>query len=107
MDITTTELHGYTMIHLNFERLDIVNMQETKEQLHSIILEKNHIVLDMQKVTFVDSSGLSVLIGTLKQVTAKESGSLKLCGLTNQPIELLELTQLHSVFTIVEDCNTL
>jgi anti-anti-sigma factor len=61
----------------------------------------------MENILFLDSSGLSILISILKKVTAKEGATLQLCGLTKQPMELLELTQLHRVFTLIEECSSL
>jgi len=59
----------------------------------------HHLVLDMSGVEFVDSSGLSVLVATLKTCRA-EGGEVVLLGLTPPVRALVELTRLHHVFEI-------
>ena len=102
-----SELGSYTKITIMKERFDVASMLEIKEEIHNII-EKNHkIVIDMAMVNFLDSSGLSVLISILKTIKKNDGAELKLCELTTQPAELMEITQLYNVFNIIEDCNTL
>ena len=56
------------------------------------------IVLDLRDVTFIDSSGLGLLVRILAR-TGKEN--LKLCGLTGRIAEMLRITRLSNVF----DCH--
>lgn len=105
MNITTTQLQEYTKITIEKERFDVAAMQVLKEEISQVLEEKDAILLDMSKVTFLDSSGLSVLISILKTVKKREQGQLKLCALNEQPKELMTITQLSSVFEIIEICE--
>jgi len=102
-----SELGSYTKITVMKERFDVASMQEIKEEMHNIIKEKHKIVIDMSMVNFLDSSGLSVLISVLKTLKKHDDAELKLCELTTQPAELMEITQLYNVFDILKDCSTL
>ncbi|MEA1880251.1 MAG: STAS domain-containing protein [Campylobacterota bacterium] len=104
MSITTTQNNNRTTVNIEYERIDINNMQQVKDELLALVESNDTLVLNMQKVLFVDSSGLSVLISAFKKMISKE-GSLELCALTSQPKELMEITQLNSIFNISELCN--
>lgn len=55
------------------------------------------VVVDLSKVTYIDSSGLGTLLATY--ISAKSAGcNLKLINLTQHIKELLHLTRLSSVF---------
>jgi len=105
MNITITKIKNYTKITIEKERLDVASMKAVKDDIFAIIEEHNKIILDMSKVHFLDSSGLSVLISILKMLNKIDDATLTLCALQEQPSELMELTQLYNVFTIVESCD--
>jgi len=102
MSIKVNEVNGYTVITVETERLDVVNMKEMKEAMMEVVDNGYHkVVIDLSNVTFIDSSGLSVIISLFKRLNALE-GELILCGLGEQPKELLEITQLIRLFKVVE-----
>lgn len=57
------------------------------------------IVVDLQEVDFMDSSGLSALVSGLRAVRERD-GSLHLCRPQPQPLTALKLTMLDRVFPI-------
>ena len=73
-----------------------------KDLLHLIDTGHQQLVLDLGEVTFVDSSGLSVLVSALKAAN-KNAGSVALLNLTNDVRALIELTRMHEVFQIFAD----
>lgn len=103
--ITNLENSKETMVEINREKLDVLNMKGLKENIMKIITtENNNLVINLRQVMFIDSSGLSVLISLFKHLKTVDR-SLSLCGLNEQPTELLEITQLDKIFTISEVCN--
>ena len=58
------------------------------------------IVLDLSGLTFVDSSGLGVLVGALKRVRELDRKDLVLVGLQGPPRRVFEITGLTELFTI-------
>ncbi len=87
------------------ERLDAHNSGEFKNQvLHLFEEGKNHLIVDLQAVRFVDSSGLGALVSGFKNASSR-SGSLKLCSLQLQVKSMFELTRLHRVFEIFADVD--
>lgn len=63
---------------------------------------KNRVVLNLEGVTFIDSTGLGALI--LAHSTLKvASGALKLSHLSKRNIQLLVITKLTTVFELFND----
>jgi len=58
-------------------------------------------ILDFQDVTFVDSSGIAVVINTLRQVKKLE-GKLVLSGLSSQPMRVFRAAGIDKLVEIKE-----
>ena len=87
-------------------RLDASAVKILKENVDLLIKKDiKSIVLEMSEVDFVDSSGLGSLVSCLRLVN-KENGDIKLASLQSQIRGLLELTRLHRVFQIYDDCDS-
>ena len=105
MKIAIENLNDVKKITLNVEKFDVANMQEIKKAIDTELKENpSDVLINFSNVSFVDSSGLSVIISVFKQLNGLKH-KLELCGLQAQPMELLEITQLHKIFTIVDTCN--
>ncbi|HIP20582.1 MAG TPA: anti-sigma factor antagonist [Sulfurimonas sp.] len=105
MKISIENSNNVKIITLNVEKFDVVNMQEIKKAIDAEIKNNpSDVLINFSNVSFVDSSGLSVIVSVFKQLNGLEH-KLELCGLQAQPMELLEITQLHKIFTIVDSCN--
>ena len=58
-------------------------------------------VLDFRDVTFMDSSGIAVVINALRQMTRLE-GQLLLSGLTEQPLKVFRTSGIDKLVQIKE-----
>jgi anti-sigma B factor antagonist len=68
-----------------------------RDEVRKVIPEKKPIVLDLSKISYMDSAGLGTLVGVW--VSAKREGcDLKLVGLSERNKELLRLTNLDKLF---------
>lgn len=84
-------------------RLVMANAQEARSAIKNLVGDgRTHLVLDLRAVEFIDSSGLSVLVSTLKAVQL-HNGRVVLLSPSDSVRSLLELTRLHQVFEIFED----
>jgi len=99
MEIRASERDGISILEV-IGRLTAVSSSslksEFKKQIDGGI---KTIVIDMGKMDFIDSSGLSSLISGLKQCR-EVGGSLRLCCLTDQTMKVLQITLLNRVFPI-------
>jgi len=59
-------------------------------------------VLDFQEVTFMDSSGIAVVINALRNMT-KIEGRLELCGLNQQPMKVFRASGIDKLVNIKEE----
>ena len=88
-------------------RLDEQGGRALMQQLMSIIQEHHQLwILDMTHVSFIDSSGLGILVSALK--SARNKGcKLLLCNLSATAKLILEITQLDQVFEIFDELDTI
>ena len=79
-------------------RLDVAGAPALKDAISEVV--KNgppRIVIDMEGVSFVDSTGLGSVISALKQIRGSQ-GELRLAAPNQQARVVLELTTLDRVF---------
>ncbi|MEI7787356.1 MAG: STAS domain-containing protein [Chlorobiaceae bacterium] len=60
------------------------------------------VVIDLEKVDFIDSSGLGVLVGIARKKKAS-SAVLKLANLNDRVKKVFEITQAYTLFDIYDD----
>ena len=105
MKFKTKEIKGVTVIELDGNVMGGPDASALNEFLHKLITEeKNHVVVDLKKVDFINSSGLGMLIGGL--TTMRHSGGeLKLARASKKVENLLEMTKLLKVFDLHKNVN--
>jgi anti-sigma B factor antagonist len=78
--------------------VDVFTAPKLREQIIALLTGGSHrIVVNLEKVGFMDSTGLGVLVGGLKRVKEKE-GTLALAGAHGTVLRVLNVTGLNSVF---------
>lgn len=92
-----TKIGRWTVVAVSGE-LDVYGAPRLREQLIDLINDGScEIVVDLDEVTFIDSTGLGVLIGGLKRVRSK-GGDLRIVATKDPAAKLLRITGLHRVF---------
>jgi stage II sporulation protein AA (anti-sigma F factor antagonist) len=74
-------------------------MEEAIEQGDS-----KHVILSLKELTFMDSSGLGVILGRYKQITAK-GGKIIVCDVNPSVYRLFEMSGLFKILSIKENEN--
>ncbi|MBI3395516.1 MAG: STAS domain-containing protein [Spirochaetia bacterium] len=76
---------------------------EVEEDLAKLIDQDNHkhIVLNMDKVEYMSSSGFRACIATLRKLNARD-GTLKLCSIRPSVKRIFDVIELTSLFDIYE-----
>ena len=97
MDVKSFEKDGVLVFQVNGE-INISTSPELKKQFEKQPLKK--IVVDLEKVNYIDSSGLATLVEILKK-TKTQGGSLGLSGLSDKVKSLFEITKLDKLFVIL------
>ena len=78
--------------------VDVYTAPKLRESIVSAV-EEGHIrlIVDVEKVDFLDSTGLGVLVGSLKRVRA-EGGSLDIVCTHERILKIFDITGLDKVF---------
>ncbi|MFE5488903.1 STAS domain-containing protein [Streptomyces virginiae] len=79
--------------------LDMDTAPHLTDAADALDLHGHTLALDLSAVTFIDSSGLNVLLA-LRHRVGLAGGSLELIGLCEQPLHLLDLTGTRDLFTL-------
>ncbi|MBV9098279.1 MAG: anti-sigma factor antagonist [Frankiaceae bacterium] len=80
--------------------IDVYTAPKLREQIVDLVGGgAYHLVVDMEAVEFLDSTGLGVLVGGLKRVRAHE-GSLRLVCTQERILKIFRITGLTKVFPI-------
>jgi anti-sigma B factor antagonist len=103
LKITNREVKGVSVVALDGRIVLGEESNALREKLKSLIAEgKKKIVLDMDNIKYIDSSGLGTLVAA--HCSAKIQGaSLRLCHLGSKFQEVLQITKLLTVFEV---CDT-
>jgi anti-sigma B factor antagonist len=105
--LTTSVAPATTLIAFSQDSLDAGNVGAFRESIAPAILTSDTLLLDMSKLSFVDSSGLGALLSCLRSMNGK-NGKLKLFGITKPVMALFELVRMHRLFSIydtLEECT--
>ena len=79
--------------------IDLATAPQLKQALMKLLDESKTAVVDLSETSYVDSTGLGVLIGGLKR--ARElGGDLKLAGLVPRVRRVFAITRIGKVFEI-------
>ena len=98
MEVKSFEKEGVLVFQVNGE----INIS-TSPELRKIFEKepKKKIVIDFEKVTYIDSSGLATLVEVLKR-TKTQGGTLGLAGMSDKVKSLFEITKLDKLFSIFQ-----
>lgn len=99
LDIATSRSGDHTVVHVAGE-IDVYTAPALRERLDEEIGRGHHdLVVDLSEVTFMDSTGLGVLVGRLKLIRVHE-GALRLVCAHDRVLKVFAITGLDKVFEI-------
>ena len=101
MDINTRSKGDVVLLDITGE-IDLYNAPEIKDIINKLISEKKYnIVINLEKVSYIDSSGIGALISSLSNLK-KYQGGLKIINVFASVKKVFELTKLTSFFEIYD-----
>ena len=106
MDLTlsTREVDGTTFVAVGGE-IDVYTAPKLRDKITELVGDGVfNIVIDMESVEFLDSTGLGVLVGGLKKVRAHD-GSLELICTQDRLLKIFRITGLAKVFVIHDSAD--
>lgn len=97
LGLDVTDRNGWAVLAVTGE-VDVATAPRLREQLISLVSDgKVKIVVDLEGVDFLDSTGLGVLVGALKRVRTQD-GELALVCTEARILKVFEITGLTKVF---------
>ena len=79
-------------------RLDTITAPALDKTINEDIAGTKNLVLDVKELEYISSAGLRVLLGAQKKM--QKSGSMKLTGVCEDVMEVLEMTGFADILTI-------
>jgi anti-sigma B factor antagonist len=96
-DISSAD--GWTIVSLHGE-LDVASAPSLRERLIDLVSQgSNNLILDLEGLDFLDSTGLGVIISALKR-TRTNGGDLRLVCTQSRIHRLFEITALDQAFPL-------
>ncbi len=104
--LNNTIKNGILVVNLE-GRLDVSVANEVEEGLAELIDSGDHrkVVLNMDGIDYMSSSGFRACISTLRKLNAKE-GALKMCNIkpaVKRIFDVIELTSLFDIYSSEEE----
>lgn len=100
MNLDLQTINGHTVVFVHEPRIDAHNSGELKNFLLQLIEQgQPQLIVQMEEVRFIDSSGLGALLSGHKNATTN-AGKLVLAAVQKQVFSMFELTRLNRVFEI-------
>lgn len=108
MIVKVTEQQGYFVAEfVNLKRFTLANVEAIKSELVPLFsVAGTRLAFNFQNIEFIDSSAIGCLISLAKSARCN-GGSLKLCHLGKNVMEVMELLHLPMILDIeptVDDC---
>src|SRR5262245_53634914 len=99
LGLDVAERNGYAILSVRGE-VDVYTAPKFRERLIELVSEGKHrIVVDLEGVEFLDSTGLGVLVGGLKRLRSHDGDLLLVCT-QSRILKVFEITGLTKVFAI-------
>ena len=98
-DVTTEVGDGRATVSVSGE-VDVYTAPQLRDRLYSVIADGARlVVLDVSAMTFIDSTGLGVIVGALKRLREAD-GDLTLRSPSRSTRKVLEITGLFRILNV-------
>jgi len=100
---TVQRIGDNTVVEFTVQSLmDPMELEQIAQQLYKLVEEEDRrrIVLDFEKVHYLSSQAIGILLALHRKLSALGKSSLILCGVGARLMELLRITRLDRVLTI-------
>lgn len=99
LSLETRQEKDHTIIEVGGE-IDVYTAPKLRDAMTELVDQGQYnLIVDLEKVDFLDSTGLGVLVGGLKKVRTND-GSLQLVCTQERLLKIFRITGLGKVFAI-------
>lgn len=99
LEIPDTDVDGWTVVAASGE-IDVATAPVLRDRLTDLVEGgTTRLVVDLEDVGFIDSTGLGVLVGGVRRARAQD-GDLRLVCTNSRILKVFQATGLDEIFTI-------
>jgi anti-sigma B factor antagonist len=100
MQLGVEKVGDVTIVAVNVEEFDAGNADDFRLAIAPVLKECRKLILDLDRVRFIDSRGCGAILSCLKHLSAA-GGDLKLCRATPLVLRVFELIRMNSICEVV------
>ena len=105
LSVSSSEQGAVTIVHVAGE-IDVYTAPLLREALdRQVAAGRTDLIVDLEDVTFMDSTGLGVLVGRLKLVRG-QNGTLRIVSSQDRILKVFKITGLDKVFHIYDSVDS-
>jgi len=101
MDLRVEKRDDIAVVSVPGKALDASNVDDFKAAIVPVIDGNPKVVLNIENLDFVDSSGLGAFLMCIRKLRS-DGGEMKICGMTSPVKALFELVRMHRVCHVTE-----
>ncbi|WP_084629033.1 STAS domain-containing protein [Neptunomonas japonica] len=101
---TTTENANSTLHFVINDSFDALAVEILRPQLDELVQGKTDVVLNIENVHFIDSSGIGAIVFLFKRLRTLEQ-SLSIIGAHGQPLELMKHLRVEQTISVSESAS--
>jgi anti-sigma B factor antagonist len=99
MQLSSQTQSGVDIITVDADRIDAAVAIQFKDRIRETLADASgRFILNLEKVTFIDSSGLGAIVAAMKLMP--QGAKLELACLTPAVDKVFRMTRMDSIFTI-------
>jgi anti-sigma B factor antagonist len=103
LDLDVSERDGVAIVTVRGE-VDLATSPQLRDCLTGVVEKSSAVVVDLDEVGFIDSTGIGVLVGGVKRARSN-GGELSLVCTQRRILKVLEITGLTQVFSVYESVD--
>jgi anti-anti-sigma factor len=100
---TVSTVEKFTVIEFRIPSLmDPVQLEDIGKNLYHLVdaEDRRRIVLDFEKVTYLSSQAIGIVLTMNRKLSGLKNSKLVLCGVGPRLMELIKITRLDKILTI-------
>ncbi|MBN3560851.1 STAS domain-containing protein [Aliamphritea spongicola] len=98
----TTPATSNQMLSINLSGdFDALAVEELRSEFDSLTEQQQDVIIDMQDVTFIDSSGIGAIVFLFKRLRSQDL-NLSITGVHGQPLELMRYLRIDKCISLFE-----
>ena len=103
MNIEINGSNNYQIVKL-YGEFDLSNSHRIKHAILKIVKHKDHVIVDLTHLQYIDCSGMASLVEAFKEAREQKT-EFHIAGANGEPLQILQLTRLNSIFSLADSVN--